>query len=214
MQKTSFVNPKIGFFLAIVPFMCACPLLLTSLLWGFPSAILQNNERRDTFETIFEGIDFGENIRSVGETNSLIGGFDTFTENERGSCDLLAYTITSSDLEFNDLQKSILDSFQDGVSTEYAVSNYSIISGAQIKVFPLSLDQDYFAHDGFELWIDQISELEDDELPYIVYMINKDLYTSRDSRCRADEVPESSVVIESDDEKDLEEIPHEDSLDQ
>lgn len=206
MQNFPVINPKIAFFLAVVPFMCICPISLTSLIWGFPSAIFQNNERRDNFEMIFNEIDFGNDIATVGQTQSLIGGFDTFSDNERGTCDLLAYKTVSAVLELEEIQAEILDAFREGVSTEFAADNYSIISGAQIKVFPLNPDQDYFAHDGFEIWIEPLDSLTEDEIPYLVYMINRDVYTSRDSRCSAQEVPESSVIVEKEIEETEDEI--------
>ncbi len=192
------INPKTALFLFTIPFMCICPLVLTSILFDFPSAIFENNSNKDEYFNSFNLMALPENSQTISQFKE-IGGFDLNTD-EKSYCDYLAGAFIKSSLEFENISQHYLEEFSEKFSSSIDFPyDYSLLNGSQIKVFPFNPNDIYFSHDGFELRADKtynFDKLNESESLYIVYLINYNVNESSDNRCFTSYLPDSSIVIE------------------
>ncbi len=209
MKPDRIFTPQLLLFLFTIPFMLICPLTLTSLFFGFPSSILINNNNLDEYRSSFELLNLPSESSSILGPEVLIGGFDITPEDEKHSCDYVAYDIISSNLTLEEVSSFYLEQFQENYGTSINFPyNYELVNGSLIKVFPFNINDAYFSNDGFSFSIEDNFNQEDPAY-YLVYLINYNVNESQDSRCQADELPESSILIDQETNKEEEEVTEE-----
>lgn len=137
-------------FLALIPFMLICPLIYTSIFYGFPINYIENNNALQSFENVFEDIDVPEDVISLGSTRSqVLGSF-----NGENTCSLFSGKIIETPVFQEDFSRVYLESFQTYVASllesEDQLNTYALFTSAELKVFPISLD-DLFVNDDVDL---------------------------------------------------------------
>jgi hypothetical protein len=185
-----FTNPKFVFFLATIPFMLLCPLIISSLTTGFPYSVWKNNEKLRSFEQFFDYITLPEGVSQLGQTHSVIDEVNPDDDSKtKVKCDLASSKVVVSSLTQEEVSQLLLAEFQKTFDSEYAADfeETEIISESQLKVFPIFATDDNYENTDLNLNIKKdfkISNLDSTQNTYLVYMINYDVFESNDYRCR------------------------------
>ncbi len=185
------INPKLIWFLVFVPFMLACPLTLVGVLTGFPFDNWSNNERLANFKTAVLKYELPKNVEQIGDTVVSLGVYKERDEYDPQTCDLLGAFVVKTAIPEDALSKVLLTNFSTTYASKDDFKDFELISGADIKLFPVDLSSEFYDNGEIVLsfikdfgFNPQTIELTEEESVYIVYIINYTAFETRDYRCR------------------------------
>lgn len=184
---TDLIHPKTAFFFAVVPFMFLCPLAMSIIFTGYPLNIWSNNIKINRFNEVFSAIEMPEEVTSKGQVKGFIGGFNNDAKNE---CDLLSATIITSAADGEELGKKLLKNFT-GVFDYRRISNDSLklARTGQLFIIPLGSVHETYSNGLIRIDVSKLIndslDLSEENKPYLLYMVNYDVFSSSDKRCVA-----------------------------
>jgi len=178
------LHVKVLFLLATVPFMLICPLSIFSIATGFPYDNWRNDDKIDEFAETLDIFALPQSTYQIGTVYAQIGGIDKLDE-----CDLISAKIIVSSLPQEKLSELLLKTFQETVLDETKVPNIELVNKSNIKLFQIVSENGEFENEDIsvnfkkDMNVNSIS-LATDEKAYVFYLVNYNVFGSRDYRCK------------------------------
>lgn len=208
----NFFHPKLAIFLSSAPFMLLCPFIILGVLTGWPIEPWMNNDKISDYERAFSEIPYPEDVSKIGTIYSEIGGFNSI----QGECDLIAARLITSEDGRDDVASRMLKQYQTYVDTsaikDPRPEGFDYLFNSSVKLFEVNKDEDIFNNDELNVMVRDafnINSFASDQNVYVFYMVQLDVFASRDPRCTN---PDKDVVKE--DESNFEETSEEPTVEE